>query len=92
MAEYRVTCVRRDGSDRDRSIDGLGGPVFGFGTLDQILAWMRQGHAFYVLAPSHSGKAYLEIRPATAFTRAHVRTIPDGRYDNNLHALEDCPR
>ena len=92
MAEYEVRCVRRDGSDRDRSLDGMGGPTFGYGTLDQILTWIRQGHQFYVMAPSPTGRAYLEIRPANAFTRAHVRTVPDGKYDNNLHSLQECPR
>lgn len=91
MAEYQVTCIRRDGRDSDRSIDGMGG-AFGYATLDQILASMRQGHRFFVWAPSPSGRAYLEIRPATALSRAHVRTIPDGRYDNNLHSLPECPR
>jgi hypothetical protein len=90
MADHEVKCIRRDRNDWDRSIDGMGGPSFGYRTLDQILALMRSGENFYVEAPTVSRRAYLEVRQANALSRAHVRTIPDGKYDNNLRSLPEC--
>jgi hypothetical protein len=89
MAKYQVTCKTVDGPDADRRIDKLGGPEFGVHLLDQILAWMNEGHEFWVAGVAGSPSAWLEIKESSR-GRLYVRTIPDGKWDNNLAALGPC--
>lgn len=89
MADYQVTCITPDKSDPDRRIDQLGGPGFGVVSLDTILAWMQAGHQFWVAGVGGSPSAWLEIKTSSR-GRLYVRTIPDGKWDNNLAALGEC--
>ena len=82
----RVTCITRDRSDQDRSIDYFDG-AFGQLSLDALIQRMRTGERYWLAGPP---SALLEIVERSAKHRAHVRTVPDGRYDN-LYALPECP-
>lgn len=88
--DYQVTCITRDRNDPDRSIDEFGG-AFGRLTLDQLLQAIRNGHQFWVAGVGKSPSAWLEVVPASAYRRVHVRTVPDGIHDNNLYSLQPCP-
>ena len=87
MADYQVTCIRRDGADPDRRIDCLGGPQFGPADIDQVISAIDQGHRFWVAG---NPSAWLE-KKLSSRGRWYVRTVPDGLYDNNLYALRECP-
>ena len=85
MGDYRVTHIRRDGSDPDRRIDLLKGPEFGPSDVDQVVSWMAAGHRFWVAGqPSAWLEAKVSVRG-----RPYVRTVPDGKYDNNLYSLPE---
>lgn len=88
MAEYQVTCIRRDGADQDRRIDRLGGPNWN-DTIDNVIRFIEtNAHSFFVSIGQ--GRAYLEVKVHPVSRRKYLRTIPDGRWDNNLYALPEC--
>ena len=90
MAEYEVACIRRDGSDVDRRIDALGGPGWKTAHIDDVIRWIEiGGHHFYVQLGQ--SRVYLEVKINPVHNRKYLRTTPDGRYDNNLYALQECP-
>ncbi|WP_442910005.1 DUF3892 domain-containing protein [Hyphomonas sp.] len=83
MGEYQITHIRLDGPDADRRIDLLKGPEFGPSSVDDVVTWMKAGHKFWVAG---NPSAWLEDKTSSA-DRPYVRTVPDGKYDNNLYAL-----
>ena len=85
MGDYQVTRIRRDGSDPDRRIDLFQGPEFGPSGVDQVVAWMKGGHRFWV---GGEPSAWLEHKVSVR-GRPYVRTVPDGMHDNNLYALPE---
>ena len=86
MTDFQVTHIRRDGADPDRRIDYFKGPNFGLSTVDQVVASMKAGHRFWV---GGQPSAWLESKVSSA-GRPYVRTVPDGKYDNNLYSLPPC--
>ena len=90
MAEYQVACIRRDGSDVDRRIDALGGPGWKTSSIDDVIRWIEVHHHNFFVQVGNS-KAYLEVKVHPQSRRKYLRTIPDGRFDNNLYALPECP-
>lgn len=90
MADYQVKCIVPDSDDEDYRIDALGGPQFPTSDLDQIIEWMRAGHRFWVAGVDGAESAWLEIKTSSA-GRPYVRTVPDGKWDNNLYSLPECP-
>jgi hypothetical protein len=88
MSEYEITHVRKDTrADPDRRIDAMGSSSFSCTPMDTLIAWYQQGHRFFVAVGQT--RVYLELMRSSA-GRLFFRTMPDGRYDNNLYALPPC--
>lgn len=89
MADYQVTCIRRDGADADRRIDRLGGS-WGSGSVDEVILWIRQGHTFWTMVQGKRANIVIDRRPYSG--REYLRTESDSFPPNNLLNLPECPR
>jgi hypothetical protein len=93
MSDYRVTCIRRDGPDRDWRIDSLGGdlPHPWKDTIDNVIqAIERQDHRLYT---NVGGRAvWVVVRQHPTSLRKYLATEADRFPPNNLLSLPECPR
>lgn len=88
MADYQITCIRRDSSDQDRRIDavGFGGQVY---SIDQVIAWIQSGqHRFWTVAQGQS--VWVVVRQHPTSGRLYLATENDGFPPNNLLSLPEC--
>lgn len=87
MAELRVTCIRRDGTDADRRIDGIGGVGF-YHTIDQAIAFILNGtNQYWTHVQGKSVWVEVAYRPNGV---AYLKTENDGFPPNNLLSLPEC--
>lgn len=93
MADYQVQCIKRDGADADRRIDGIGGVSGGqrwYLSIDEAIRWIEQGKGrFYVTAFGRSVWVIVKIHPTSG--RKYLTTEGDGFPPNNLLNLPNCP-
>ena len=87
MADYQVTCTKKDGADPDRRIDALGGS-WGSAPIDHVIHWIEQGHTFWTEVDKN--RAEIIVR-AHDKGRKYLTTEGDGFPPNNLLKLPDCP-
>jgi hypothetical protein len=91
MADYQVTCSKKDGADEDRRIDGLGGPVIGYRQIDTIIGWIdAKVHTFWTTANGKAVNIVTRTHPSSG--RKYLTTEGDSFPPNNLLALPDCPK
>lgn len=83
---YQVTHWRPDGPDRNRTIDLLKGPVMSEMKPASVALMIDQGHTFFVASPLY-GDIQLESVVGLPGRPKHVRTKPNGAFDDNLYAL-----
>jgi hypothetical protein len=89
MADYQVTCIRRDGSDLDRRIDRLGGPGWN-DNIDNVINWIETGaHRFWTSVGGKSVWVVVATHPTSY--RKFLRTQTDSYPNNNLLFLPECP-
>lgn len=88
MSTYYATCHTPDNYDADRRIQGLGGPVMGWLTIDTIITMIDQGHTFYTSPPFGNGQL---IVTATRNNRRYLKTVADYIEPNNILSLPRCP-
>jgi hypothetical protein len=86
---YQVTCHTPDNVDKDRRLQGVGGPGGDgwYRTVDQMIAHMdsddrfwtvdQQGNSVWLMVSSRNGRKY-------------IKTESDGVEPNNLLALPHC--
>jgi len=88
MADYQITCTKKDGPDSDRRIDALGGPQFPTTPIDQVIRLIEaRTHRFWTVA---SGKSvWIEVKERNG--RKYLTTEGDSYPPNNLLKLKDCP-
>jgi len=90
MYTYYATCHTPDDSDRDRRIQGLGGPVMGRLSVDVIINMIADGHSFYTQPPYGSGQRIVTaVHPTSG--RRYIKTVADGIEPNNILSLPRCP-
>lgn len=93
MADYQVQCIKRDGADADRRIDGIGGVAGGkrwYLPVDEAIRWIEQGKGrFYVTAFGRWVWVIVKIHPTSG--RKYLTTEGDGFPPNNLLNLPNCP-
>lgn len=93
MPEYEVLCIRRDGTDVDRRIDGIGGYSGGqnwYLPIDDAIEWIRTSRArFFVDVAGR--KVYVIIRQHPTSRIFYLTTEGDGFPPNNLLNLPECP-
>lgn len=88
MADYQVTCIRRDGSDMDRRIDRLGGSDWN-DSIDNVIDWIQSGaHRFWTSVNGVS--VWSEVRQHPVSRRLYLATQSDGYPPNNLLSLPEC--
>lgn len=88
MADYQITCIRRDSKDVDRRIDavGFGGQLY---TIDQVIGWIQSGaHRFWTVAQGQS--VWVVVRQHPTSHRIYLATENDGYPPNNLLSLPEC--
>ncbi len=88
MADYQVTCIRRDGTDLDRRIDRLGGPGWN-DHIDNVIRWIETGaHRFWTSVGGRSVWVVVAVHPTSH--RKFLRTQTDHYPNNNLLSLPEC--
>ena len=89
MATLKVRCIRRDGEDLDRRIDGIGGD--GFYHVIENAIWNIQSnvHLYYTMVDGEV--ALLEVGKHPLTGRLFLQTAGDDYPDNNLLHLPECP-
>jgi len=89
MADYQVTCIRRDGRDADRRIDRLGGSGWN-DTIDNVIRFIQSGaHSFWTMAGGRRAQVAVKRHPVSG--RLYLATEPDKYPNNNLLSLPECP-
>lgn len=93
MADYQVTCIRRDGFDADRRIDRLGGIApngrIWNDSIDNVISSIAHGHRFWTRVNNIS--VWIEVRKHPKSGRLYLATESDGFPPNNLLSLPECP-
>lgn len=88
---FQVTCHTPDDADRDRRMQGIGGPSGGgwYLSIDQIIHNIEnKGEKFWTVAPT--GKSVWVYVRTTPNGRKYITTDADGVEPNNLLALPHC--
>jgi len=89
MADLRITCITRDGSDQDRRIDAVGGDGF-YHTIEQAIAYIKNStHRYWTHVQGKSVWVVVARRPNGV---EYLKTEDDGFPPNNLLSLPECRR
>ena len=93
MDTYQVTCIKRDGADIDRRIDGIGGvsnQKRWYLAIDDAISWIETGKAgFYTSVDGKSVWVIVKVHPESG--RKYLTTEGDSFPPNNLLNLQNCP-
>ena len=91
MTTYQITCHRPDNADRDRRMQGVGGPDAGgwYGTVDAVISLINNGHSFWTV--DQRGNSVWVI-VAKRNGREYIKTQSDDLEPNNLLSLPVCPQ
>ncbi|MEZ5958525.1 MAG: DUF3892 domain-containing protein [Hyphomonadaceae bacterium] len=91
MADYQVTCTKKDGADADRRIDALAGPGWKQASIDDVICWIeKEGHTFWVEVAKK--RVSVVVRQHDTGRRLkYLTTEADSFPPNNLLKLPDCP-
>ena len=89
--KHQVTCHTPDDSDRDRRLEGLGGPDGGgwYRAIDTLIYGIENGD-FSLWTTTAKGES-VWIVVAERNRRKYLKTEADGVEPNNLLALPRCP-
>lgn len=93
MADCRVTCiVKPNKMSPHEHITHLGNPANNWmWTREQVIKSIdEKTNTFYVLDPVSGNRANIGV-VRVAGKIPHVRTYADGKWDNNLLSLDQCP-
>ena len=91
MYTYFVTCHTPDNFDLDRRIQGLGGPVMGWLSIDAVINMIDQGHNFYTQPTYGNGQLIVTaVHPRNG--RRYLKTVADDAEPNNILSLPPCPQ
>jgi hypothetical protein len=86
MANYDVTCSRKDGPDDDQRLEGLGGAGW-YHTIDEVIANIGRGEAYWV---NNGKRVQVIVQQHPKSKRSYLTTEPDGLRQNNLMFLRNC--
>lgn len=90
----QITCINKDGGNHynpHESIEYLGwieGGTTKRTTLAGMVAWLEKGNQAYT-EDRYGNKAWLSVR-TSANGNKYVQTHADGKWNNNLLALNEC--
>jgi hypothetical protein len=89
--QFQVTCHKPDDYDRDRRIEGLGGPGGGgwYHDIDQLIDWIESGVYRFWTVDTGNNSVWVEVKMRNG--TKYLKTTSDGIEPNNLLALPHCP-
>lgn len=87
---YQVTCHKPDNADKDRRLQGVGGPGGGgwYRGVDQMIALIDGGDKFWTV---DQAKNSVWLIVSSRNGRKYIKTTSDGLEPNNFLALPHCP-
>ena len=88
MADIHVTCINKQ--PRQNPYEGITylGNSTGKWTRQQVINWIESGtHTFYTLVSANRGN----IGEVDGPNGKYVRTYADGKWNDNLLSLAECP-
>ncbi|CDZ33283.1 Hypothetical protein NGAL_HAMBI1145_17550 [Neorhizobium galegae bv. officinalis] len=90
MGIFQVTCHKPDNADRDRRMQGVGGPGGGgwYRSIDAIISLIRGGDQFWTV-DQKGNSVWIIISKRNG--REYIKTQSDDIEPNNLLALPVCP-
>lgn len=93
-ADHQVLCTKKDGSDPDYRIDGIGGMndnnTRWYMDEDKAIAGMKAGTwTFYTRVNGLRADVVIRTHPRSRLE--YLTTLPDGARQNNLLYLPNCP-
>lgn len=89
---FQVTCHKPDNADKDRRLQGLGGPSGGgwYRNIDTLIHNIEnENEWFWTVSPT--GESVWVVVRQRGNGRKYLTTEPDGIEPNNLLALPHCP-
>ncbi|MER8976614.1 DUF3892 domain-containing protein [Mesorhizobium sp. M0136] len=89
---FRVNCHKPDNADKDRRLQGLGGPAAGgwYRDIDTMINNVEnENEQYWTVAPT--GESVWIVVRQRSNGRKYLKTEPDGVEPNNLLALPHCP-
>ncbi len=89
MANYQVTCIRRDGSDADRRIDRLGGPGWN-DSIDNVIRFIQNNQHRFWTTDINGNSVWVIVDQHPTSGRDYLTTEADGLPMNNLLNLDEC--
>lgn len=88
--QFQVTCHKPDDADRDRRLEGLGGPSGGgwYRDIDTLILLIESGEIQLWTVDSKGNSVWVIV--AERNRRKYLKTTSDGVEPNNLLALRRC--
>ncbi|CCV04321.1 conserved hypothetical protein [Mesorhizobium metallidurans STM 2683] len=87
---FQVTCHKPDNADKDRRMQGLGGPSGWYRDIDTLINNIEnENEKYWTVAPT--GESVWVVVRQRPNGRKYLKTEPDGVEPNNLLALPHCP-
>jgi len=93
MADVQVTCITKPNTQSPHEhITHLGNPAGNWKwTREQVIQSIdAKTNTFYVMDSANGQRAYIGVVREAGKT-PYVRTYADGRWNNNLLSLNQCP-
>ena len=93
MADVQVTCITKPNTQSTHEhITHLGNPAGNWmWTREQVIQSIdAKTNTFYVMDSANGQRAYIGVVRETG-KAPYVRTYADGRWNNNLLSLNQCP-
>lgn len=87
MADVQVTCITKNRNSTHDGITHLGGKNWKWSIEDVIASIEAETNTFYV---SNQGSR-INIGIANGPNRKHLRTHANGKWNDNLLSLPECP-
>ena len=91
LSTHQVTCYTPDNADKDRRIQGLGGPGGGgwYHDIDTLIASLEaERFKLWTVAPTGES-VWIEVAERRNGIK-YLKTEPDGVEPNNILALRHC--
>lgn len=92
MADVRVTCITKPNPmSSHEHITHIGGSSWKWDREKVIRSIEAKENTFYVLDPTTGQKAYIGVVRPTDGRSPFLQTYADGKWNNNLLSLPQCP-
>ncbi|MET3109447.1 hypothetical protein AAKU67_004310 [Oxalobacteraceae bacterium GrIS 2.11] len=93
MSHCQITCITKpDVHSQHEHITHVGNPAWSMKrlTVEQVINNIRSGTDTFFVLDRFGNKADVAVVDATSTKRAYIRTHADGKWTDNLLALNQC--